>query len=83
MLLVRSPSATRLAIGWNYPAFEIPEHVYKAWSARDLGKRAERRWNRVFASYQKEFPGEAGEFRRRIAGELPAGFDETISKLIA
>ncbi len=76
-------AATRQAIGWNHPAFEIPERIYKAWSARDIGKRAERRWNRVFASYQKEFPGEAGEFRRRIAGDLPAGFDDMVSKLIA
>jgi transketolase len=76
-------AAARAALGWSYPAFEIPEHVYRGWDARDAGKRAERRWQRSFASYKREFPKEAAEFERRVKGDLPAQFEEQISALIA
>src|SRR6266404_2104851 len=70
-------AATRLAIGWPYPAFQVPQHVYDGWDAREAGKRAEKAWRRRFAAYEKAFPAEAAEFKRRIAGELPAEFAST------
>jgi len=75
-------AATRQAIGWNSPAFEIPENVYRGWGAREAGERAERRWNRLFADYQRHYPAEAAEFKRRMAGELPGDFDEKVSFLL-
>ena len=75
-------AATREAIGWRYPPFEIPEHVYRGWDAREAGKRAERRWNRAFAAYEKDFPELAAEFKRRMAGALPADFDSRIAALV-
>ena len=78
----REVAATRQAIGWNYPPFEIPENVYRGWDAREAGKRAERRWNRLFAAYEKQYPAEAAEFKRRMAGELPGDFDEKVSSLL-
>ncbi len=69
-------AATRAAIGWNHPPFEIPEHVRQAWSATEAGKRAERRWSRTFKDYEKQFPTEAAEFTRRVKGDLPAAFDQ-------
>ncbi len=74
-------AATREAIGWKYPPFMIPEHVRRGWDAREAGKRAERRWNRAFKEYEKQFPAEAAEFKRRTAGELPPGFTEKIHAL--
>ena len=74
-------AATREAIGWKYPPFMIPEHVRQGWDAREAGKRAERRWNRAFKEYEKQFPAEAAEFKRRTAGELPPGFTEKIHAL--
>jgi len=68
-------AATRQALGWKHAPFEIPEDVYRGWDAREDGKRAERKWQRLFSSYEKQFPGEAGEFKRRMAGELPADFE--------
>jgi transketolase len=68
-------AATRAAIGWNHPPFEVPERVRNAWSALEAGKRAERRWSRTLKEYQAQFPAEAAEFLRRTKGELPADFD--------
>src|SRR5258706_11954552 len=68
-------TATRAALGWSHAAFEIPQSVYEGWDAREAGKRAERRWKRLVASYEKNFPAEAAEFKRRMAAELPAAFE--------
>ncbi len=76
-------AATRRALGWSHPPFQIPQQVYRGWDARESGRRAERRWNRAFSAYQKEFPNEAAEFRRRTAGELPPGFEGLSSKLLS
>ena len=75
-------AATRQALGWSHPPFEIPENVYRGWDAREAGKRAERRWNRLFAAYEKQYPAEAAEFKRRMAGQLPGDFDEKVSFLL-
>src|SRR5258707_4924721 len=68
-------AATRAALGWSHAAFEIPQSVYEGWDAREAGKRAERRWKRIFKSYEEKFPAEAAEFKRRMAAELPATFE--------
>jgi transketolase len=65
-------AATRSNIGWPLPAFEIPEHVYAGWDARERGARLEAQWNQKLAAFADKHPKRAAEFRRRIAGELPA-----------
>jgi len=67
-------TATRAHIGWNYPAFEIPKHVYEAWDARSKGAAIEKSWNDTFAKYKAAFPAEAAEFVRRTNGDLPANW---------
>jgi transketolase len=67
-------AATREAIGWRYPPFEIPQAVYEGWDARNRGAAAERRWKKLFAAYEKQHPAKAAEFRRRTTGELPQDF---------
>lgn len=64
-------AATRENIGWKYPPFEIPQDIYAGWDARAKGAELEAGWNRKFAAYAKAFPKEAGEFTRRVNGELP------------
>jgi len=76
-------AATRAAIGWNHPPFEIPENIYAGWDARKRGKLAERRWAKLLAAYEKQFPAEAAEFKRRSAGQLPADFAEKARALVA
>ncbi|HEY8068709.1 MAG TPA: transketolase [Burkholderiales bacterium] len=75
-------AATREAIGWNYPPFEIPEAVRLGWDAKEKGKRAERRWKRVFSAYEKANPDLAKEFLRRVSGALPANFSIVVDALI-
>ena len=76
-------AATRAAIGWPHPAFEIPKPVYDGWDAKDSGKKAERRWQKVLKAYTAAFPAEAGEFQRCAKGDLPATFDQTIQGLLS
>jgi transketolase len=76
-------AAARQALGWPYPPFEIPEAVYRGWDARERGARLEARWRRLFARYEKAHPELAAEFRRRMAGELPADFAGRVRALVA
>ncbi|NIC40548.1 transketolase [Aquabacterium sp. A08] len=69
---------TREALGWTHEPFAIPKDVYAAWDAKDAGKAAEKAWDAQFAAYKKAFPAEAKEFVRRMAGELPKGFDQLV-----
>src|SRR5436190_14755686 len=71
-------AATREAIGWPHAPFEIPEDVRRGWDAREQGKRAERRWKRVFSAYEKANPELAKEFLRRASGALPGDFQEKV-----
>ena len=76
-------AATRAHIGWNYPPFEIPAHVYKAWDAKEKGAALEADWNAKFAAYQAAFPTEAAEFVRRSKGELSANWADHAAKVVA
>ena len=67
--------ATRKHLGWAYPAFEIPQEIYDAWSSREKGAELEAKWNELFAQYQAKYPAEAAEFVRRMDKKLPDNFD--------
>ena len=73
---------TRANLGWNHPPFEIPAEIYAEWDAKAAGARAEAEWNQRFAAYATEHPELAAEFRRRLAGELPADFAEKATAFI-
>ena len=75
-------AASRARIGWNYPPFEIPKEVYDAWDGRTKGKKIEAEWDQKFNEYTKKYPKESAEFKRRIAGDLPANWREHAEKAI-
>jgi len=75
-------AATRAHLNWKSPPFEIPADIRAAWDMREKGARVEQEWRARFAAYKAEFPALAAEFERRIAGDLPAGFDELSSAYI-
>ncbi len=76
-------AATREAIGWAHPPFVVPQAVYDGWSAKTRGAAIEREWNDRFAAYAKAHPDLAGEFKRRMAGELPATFERDALEALA
>ncbi len=73
----------RETIGWPYPPFEIPEHIYEGWDARELGAKWEADWNDRFENYRSEYPELAAEFERRIAGDLPRDWPEKSAAFVA
>ena len=63
--------STRENLGWSHGAFEVPDEIYKGWSARDKGAAAEAEWNEKLAAYRKSHPELAAELERRLKSELP------------
>ena len=76
-------AAARAHIGWTHAPFEIPAEVYAAWNGKPRGEVFESNWNRRFEAYQAAFPAEAAEFKRRMAGELPADWAAKSAAAIA
>ncbi|HZW21186.1 transketolase [Noviherbaspirillum sp.] len=75
-------AATRDAIGWEYPPFEIPADVYGAWDAKASGQKLEGEWDALFKAYGERYPQEAGELLRRMKGELPGNFNEVVDAYV-
>jgi transketolase len=73
---------TRENIGWSHEPFVIPDDVYSGWDARTKGGDAETEWNEKFAAYEAAHPELAAEFKRRMAGDLPADWAETADAFI-
>jgi transketolase len=73
----------RKELDWSYPAFEIPQDIYKGWDACDKGQKTEDNWNQRFISYSEDHPELAKELTRRIDGRLPAKFTKTMDEFIA
>ena len=68
------------AYGWPEDAhFLVPPDV-AAWAGvlRERGEREVAAWDAAMDAYAAEFPAEATELRRRLAGDLPAGWDASM-----
>jgi transketolase len=74
---------TRKELGWESAPFEIPANVYAGWDGKAKGAVAEKSWDAKFAAYAKDFPAEAAEFTRRMAGDLPANWKAATDAIIA
>ena len=75
--------ATKEALDWKYPAFEIPDEIYAGWDANASGSTSESDWNRRFAAYQDSHPELAAEFSRRMRGDLPGNWQHATDQAIA
>jgi transketolase len=73
---------TRKELGWEHDPFVIPQDIYDGWNQKDKGQQREAAWNDKFAAYEKEFPELAAEFKRRMANELPADWQQKVDALI-
>jgi transketolase len=69
---------TRAALGWSHAPFDIPKEVYSDWNALAKGTQAELSWDTRFAGYRQAHPALANEFLRRMAGDLPKNFAQTV-----
>jgi len=74
---------TRKELGWAYEPFVIPDDIYAGWDAKEAGASAEQAWNEKFAAYEAAYPDLAAEYRRRMAGELPADWSSKSAAFVA
>ncbi len=71
--------ATRKNLGWPDEEFHVPAEVDGCRrQILEKGKGLEAEWQKRFAAYQQAHPELAAEFRRWMAGELPAGWDASV-----
>ncbi|MBI1197209.1 MAG: transketolase [Phenylobacterium sp.] len=72
-------AATREALGWPWPPFELPDEVAKAW------RRAGRRGGRVRKAWEAKLAASPhkAEFERAMSGELPRHAFEALDAFIA
>ncbi|MER3430415.1 MAG: transketolase [Blastocatellia bacterium] len=73
---------TKRNLGWpEDKEFFIPREVLRHMRrAITAGAALEKQWNAAFARYSKAFPADATELQRRIAAELPAGWQKSLPR---
>ncbi len=73
-------AATRAKLGWPIAEpFVVPETIRAhARSRADAGRAAHRSWDSLLAAYRQAHPDAARELERRLAGELPEGWDDAL-----
>jgi transketolase len=76
-------AAVREHLIWDAIPFDIPAPIYEAWDQKQKGAAVEGEWNTLFAGYRAQFPELAAEFERRMKGDLPGQFEETLAAAIA
>ena len=74
--------ATKEALGWNSPAFEIPNDIMDAWNGSKKGENIEKSWIDIFDKYNEAYPDLGKELKRRMNGELPEDWKRLADKSI-
>ncbi|MBX3626109.1 MAG: transketolase [Rhizobacter sp.] len=74
---------TREALGWLHEPFVVPEEAYEQWDARQAGLQAETKWVDAFEAYAKAHPELAVDLVRRLDGELPKNWKQTVADIVA
>jgi transketolase len=69
-------NGAKTAAGWPLePRFLIPEDVLEFFRQAVIkGELLEKEWDSQFSAYRNKFPEKAGEFLRRMRGELPVNW---------
>lgn len=73
------------ALGWPVePRFYLPEESLRFFRrAIERGQELESAWNQQYEAYRHAFPDPAAELERRLAGELPDGWDNDLPEFPA
>ena len=74
-------AATREALGWKLPAWEIPAECYDAWNQLQRGQESQQNWQHEYENFAAAQPVKAEEFARRMAGDLPKDWAAAIDAL--
>ncbi|HTC23738.1 MAG TPA: transketolase [Gemmatimonadales bacterium] len=76
---------TKEIMGWpTEPPFYVPDAAYDAWRpAAEAGAKSEAAWRERLARYRTEHAPESAEFTRRVAGELPPGWEAALPAIPA
>jgi transketolase len=72
-------------LGWpKQPRFYVPEEALALFrQALDKGAQLEAEWQQKLAAYRAAYPDLAVELERRLAGELPDGWDQDLPQFPA
>ena len=70
----------KLAYGWDPDkSFFVPDAALALYrTAVPAGEKLVAEWNDKLARYTAAFPAEAAELKRRLAGQLPGGWDKSL-----
>ncbi len=71
---------TKRNLGWPLePDFHVPDEARQAFEgARTRGRELEDAWNDLLSGYREAHPDSAAELDARLAGELPAGWEDQL-----
>ncbi|KAI9889235.1 MAG: Transketolase [Vezdaea aestivalis] len=59
--------------------FAVPDIVYETYHKHaDEGAAAEQEWNKLFESYGQKFGAEHADLKRRLSGDLPEGWQNSL-----
>ncbi len=76
-------AATRAALDWSHPPFEIPKLIYAEWDGREKGVAMEAAWNKSFQAYLAAEPVLARAFEHRLSNSLPDDWDKMVMALVS
>jgi transketolase len=77
-------AATRAALNWSAPPFEIADEIRAAWDARAAGAERQAEWQRRLDAYRAAHPQLAAEFERRVCRRaLPEQWPAEAARLLA
>lgn len=61
--------------------YAVSQEVYDFWAKiAEQNAKVEAEWNELVAKYNKEFPTEAAELKRRLEGKLPEGWEKALPR---
>lgn len=75
-------AGAREALDWPYEPFTIPDEIYEGWDCRRKGADLENIWTQNFAEYRQKYPDLAAELERRLSGDLPESWAQTMNELL-
>ncbi|WP_439823028.1 transketolase [Deinococcus marmoris] len=73
-------AATKAALGWDYPAFTVPDGVAEHMDAKERGAKQEKEWQELMDSYRAAHPDLGKQVDALLARELPANLDDSLPK---